>query len=99
MGISESKQDDNEAELKIVDTDNFVIVDISNMGDLGPLQEALISSGAFEGRNPGEAHWSKLIKNRVFKAERGCEYTADTYGDACIVTVIANVVPPSSEAS
>ena len=48
--------------------DKFVILEIPTMGSNGPLQEALLSSGAFEDKNPGESKWNSLLKSRVFKA-------------------------------
>jgi len=73
--------------------DEFVILEIATMGGNGPLQEALLSSGAFEGKNPGESEWNSLLKSRVFKAAGdGCFDHIELDEDTSLQVVEASVV-------
>ena len=74
-------------------SDEFVILEIATMGGNGPLQEALLSSGAFEGKNPGESEWNSLLKSRVFKAVGdGCFVHMELDEDTSVQVVEARIV-------
>ena len=73
--------------------DEFVILEIAGMGEPGPLEAALLSSGAFEGKNPGEGKWNSLLKSRIFKADGdGCFDHMELDEETSLQIVVARIV-------
>ena len=88
----------------------YVLVDWSTMGGQGPIQAALLSSGAFEGKNPGEEKWIEIISTRIFKTYMDGKYTHFEVGDMddthfevgdrddrCLISVEAELTEPSTD--